>query len=79
MSKNDEYRANAAECERMAKVAHNEADKQSWLGMARHWFAMIKEVVPAGKRRRRAAMAGHSGVSPKEKPRRRARGQGEDR
>jgi hypothetical protein len=28
MSKNDEYRANAAECERMAKVARNEADKQ---------------------------------------------------
>jgi hypothetical protein len=48
MSKNDEYRANAAECERMAKVAHNEADKQTWLWMARHWFAMIK-VVPAGK------------------------------
>jgi hypothetical protein len=49
MSKNDEYRANAAECERMAKVTDNEADKQSRLGMARHWFAMIKEVVPAGK------------------------------
>ena len=28
MSKNDEYPANAAECERMAKVARNEADKQ---------------------------------------------------
>jgi hypothetical protein len=48
MSKNDEYRANAAECERMAKVTHNKADKQSWLEMARHWSAMIK-VVPAGK------------------------------
>ena len=43
MSKNDEYRANAVECERMAKVARNEADKQSWLGMARHWLAMIKD------------------------------------
>jgi hypothetical protein len=42
MSKNDEYRANAVECERMAKVARNETDKQSWLGMARHWLAMIK-------------------------------------
>jgi hypothetical protein len=42
MSKNDEYSANAAECERMAKVARNEADKQNWLGMARHWLAMIK-------------------------------------
>jgi hypothetical protein len=41
MSKNDEYRANAVECERMAKVARNETDKQSWLGMARHWLAMI--------------------------------------
>jgi len=28
MSKNDEYPANAAEWERMAKVARNEADKQ---------------------------------------------------
>jgi hypothetical protein len=43
MGKNDEYRANAAECERMAKVARNEIDKQSWLGMAKHWLAMIKD------------------------------------
>jgi hypothetical protein len=43
MGKNDEYRANAAECERMAKVARSETDKQSWLGMARHWLAMIKD------------------------------------
>ena len=43
MTKNDEYRANAAECERMAKVTRNEADKQSWLGMANHWLAMIKD------------------------------------
>jgi hypothetical protein len=44
MNKNDEYRANAAECQHMAKVAFNAADKQSWLGMEKHWLAMIKDM-----------------------------------
>ena len=42
MSKADEYRANAAECQRMAKVARNERDRRTWLEMAQHWLCMIK-------------------------------------
>ena len=41
MSKSDEYRANAAECERMAGIARNPSEKATWLGMANHWLRMI--------------------------------------
>ena len=43
MDKSDEYRANAQECERMARVATNKADKQTWLEMAAHWLRMIPQ------------------------------------
>jgi hypothetical protein len=43
MSKNDEYRANAAECHRMASITRNETDKRSWLDMERHWLGMITQ------------------------------------
>jgi len=42
MSRNDEYRANAAECQRMASVTRNPVDKQTWLEMAQHWMHLIK-------------------------------------
>jgi hypothetical protein len=42
MSKNDEYRANAAECERMARFTRNESEKRTWLDMAESWLRMIK-------------------------------------
>jgi hypothetical protein len=41
MSKADEYRANAAECQRMAGMTNNPAEKATWLGMAEHWLRMI--------------------------------------
>lgn len=34
MSKIDEYRANATECNRMARTARDEKDRQTWQGMA---------------------------------------------
>jgi hypothetical protein len=46
MNKNDELRANAAECERMAKGSQNEVDRQSWLGMAWHWLYMVTAETP---------------------------------
>ena len=43
MGKNDEYRANAAECQRMADITRNPKDKQTWLEMAQHWLHMITQ------------------------------------
>jgi hypothetical protein len=40
MSKADEYRANANECERMARASTNPADKAMWLQMAEDWLRM---------------------------------------
>jgi hypothetical protein len=41
MSKSDDYRANAAECQRMGKQSRNTVDKQTWLEMAESWLRMI--------------------------------------
>jgi hypothetical protein len=40
--KNDEYRANAAECERMARVTRNESEKRTWHEMAESWLRLIR-------------------------------------
>ena len=42
MNKNDEYRANAAECERMARSTRSESEKRMWREMAKSWLRMIK-------------------------------------
>jgi hypothetical protein len=42
MSKNDEYRANAAECQRMARFTRNESEKRTWLEMAESWLRLIQ-------------------------------------
>jgi hypothetical protein len=47
MSKNDEYRANAAECQRMAEITKNPAEKQTWLEMAASWLRMVKQPRPS--------------------------------
>ena len=46
MSKPDEYRAKAQECERMAAICRNPNEKASWLQMAQQWLAMIPKVAP---------------------------------
>ncbi|TMJ04469.1 MAG: hypothetical protein E6G97_05790 [Alphaproteobacteria bacterium] len=43
MSKSDEYRANATECEKMARAARNPNDKATWLKMAADWLRMIPQ------------------------------------
>ena len=47
MKKLEEYRANAAECQRMAEQTENVADKAAWLDMAgrkpmRHAVTLIR-------------------------------------
>jgi hypothetical protein len=41
MNKDDEYRENAAECERMARITRDNTDKRTWLDMAQHWQGLI--------------------------------------
>jgi hypothetical protein len=41
MAKSDEYRENAQECERMARVTENPAERATWLEMAAHWLRLI--------------------------------------
>ena len=46
MNKDNEYRENAAECERMAHLTRDKTDKRTWLDMAQHWRGLIS--VPPG-------------------------------
>ena len=41
MSKPDEYRANAQECQRMTAISCNPNEKAVWQQMAQHWPRMI--------------------------------------
>ena len=41
MNKDNEYRENAAECERMARLTRDKTDKSTWLDMAQHWRGLI--------------------------------------
>jgi hypothetical protein len=42
VNKNDEYRANAAECQRMARFTRNESERRTWLDMAESWLRLIR-------------------------------------
>ena len=46
MNKDNEYRENATECERMARLTRDKADKRTWL-VAQHWRGLIS--VPPGE------------------------------
>ena len=41
MSKDEEYRQQAAECRRMAENARNPLDKDAWLKLADSWLQML--------------------------------------
>jgi hypothetical protein len=47
MSKSDEYRENAAECQKMARLATNPGERVTWLEMAADWLRMIRKVDPS--------------------------------
>jgi hypothetical protein len=42
VSKSDEFRRNADECQRMADRTSNDGDKRAWLRLAQSWLAMIR-------------------------------------
>ena len=42
MDESDEYRAHAAECERMAQATIREDDKRQWLRLAQSWLGLIR-------------------------------------
>lgn len=44
LSKDDEYRANAEECQKMARLSTNPGEKATWLEMAADWLRMIPKV-----------------------------------
>jgi hypothetical protein len=46
MSKSDEYRANAEECQKMARIATDPGEKATWLEMASDWLRMIQKADP---------------------------------
>jgi hypothetical protein len=46
MSKPDEYRANAQECQRMAGISRNPTERVVWQEMAEHWRSMIPKAEP---------------------------------
>ena len=43
MSKSDDYRRNAEECQRMADNTHNANDKSNWLRLAEKWQRMVPQ------------------------------------
>ena len=51
MNKDNEYRENAAECERRAHLTRDKTDKRTWLDMAQHWRGLIS-VPPGGSHQR---------------------------
>ena len=51
MNKDNEYRENAAERERMAHLTRDKTDKRTWLDMAQHWRGLIS-VPPGGSQQR---------------------------
>ena len=55
MSKSDEYRENAAECQKMARLATNRGERVTWLEMAADWLRMIEKVDPSASDRFDAA------------------------
>jgi hypothetical protein len=44
---NEDYRARAAECQRMAEQTRNDAEKTTWLEMAASWMRMIQQPAPS--------------------------------
>lgn len=55
MSKSDEYRANAQECERMAGISRRPDQKATWLQMAAQWLGMIPKEEPTNSEKFDAA------------------------
>ena len=51
MSKSDEYRANAEECQKMARLATHPGEKITWLQMASDWLRLIPKAARSSEER----------------------------
>jgi hypothetical protein len=49
MSKSDEYRANAQECQHMAGISRNPDEKAVWQRMAEDWLRMFLGACPTNR------------------------------
>jgi hypothetical protein len=65
MSKLNEYRAHAQECQRMAGISRNPNEKTVWLQMSQQWLDMIPKAEPSASEQLDAA--DHSGQTRIEK------------
>jgi hypothetical protein len=43
MNNDDEYRGQAKEAERQARLARNDADRESWLRIAQGWMSLLSK------------------------------------
>jgi hypothetical protein len=43
MTRADEYRRNADECQRMADNTSNDHDRRAWLRLAESWMRMVRK------------------------------------
>jgi hypothetical protein len=59
MSKSDEYRANAEECQNMARRSQHPGEKATWLQMAQDWLRMIPQADPSASDKFDAAERKH--------------------
>ena len=55
MSKSDEYRANAQECQRMAGISRKPEEKAVWQQMAQDWLRRIPKNAPSKLEHRTSA------------------------
>jgi len=46
VSKSDEFRRNADECQRMADRTSDDGDKRAWQRLAQSWLRMIRPNLP---------------------------------
>jgi len=43
MSSDEEYRRQAADAEKQARLARNDSDRESWLRIAQGWMGLIRK------------------------------------
>jgi hypothetical protein len=63
MTFEDECRAYAAECMRLAELTQDERDKASWLSLAQLWLDLAQERINSDARSSRADQRGSSPIT----------------
>ena len=57
MSSDEEYRRQAADAERQARLAKNDSDRESWLRIAQGWMSLLRKRPQSNEE---AFVAGHA-------------------